>query len=304
MTRALNVLAWVGTGLVFAAAAVRILGWADAIRCRPTWTGTRCTRRGPAWRSCSSTRSASGAQIVAWFGHRNARYGTLASVSVLVGLGILVAVNYLSDAAEQAVGPDREPAVHAVGPDGEAAAGADGAGEVRGLRPQHGLRSLPDAADQLRVQLEAGHDRVHRSRPASGAGQGVRDPAVRHGGGRVHGPQGTRDDRRRAGPHQRADQGAEPVQEEGLLPRRPRREGHRPSATARATAPSPTRSSATTTSSTSWCWRRPTRFRPTPPCSSIAGPRTDLLEQEVPLLARLPRPSRGSSWCCWIRRRT
>ncbi len=57
-------------------------------------------------------------QIAAWFGHRNARYGTLASVSVLVGLGILVAVNYLANRAEQAVGPDREPAVHAVGPDG------------------------------------------------------------------------------------------------------------------------------------------------------------------------------------------
>ena len=52
-------------------------------------------------------------EIVAFFRRRNARYGTLASVSVLVVLGILVAVNYLADAAEQAVGPHREPAVHA-----------------------------------------------------------------------------------------------------------------------------------------------------------------------------------------------
>src|SRR5687767_6787396 len=36
-------------------------------------------------------------QIVEWFGHRNARYGTLAGVSVLVGLGILVAANYLAN---------------------------------------------------------------------------------------------------------------------------------------------------------------------------------------------------------------
>ena len=37
-------------------------------------------------------------EIVACFGSRNARYGTLAGVSVLVVLGILVAVNYLSNA--------------------------------------------------------------------------------------------------------------------------------------------------------------------------------------------------------------
>src|SRR5690606_10714067 len=35
-------------------------------------------------------------QIIAWFGQRNARYGALAGASVLIVLGILVAVNYLS----------------------------------------------------------------------------------------------------------------------------------------------------------------------------------------------------------------
>ena len=96
MTKALNVLAWVGTGLVFVAAAVRILGWADAISVPPdmdryamwaSWTGLALVLLYSIgqWR-----------QIVAWFGHRNARYGTLASVSVLVGLGILVAANYLA----------------------------------------------------------------------------------------------------------------------------------------------------------------------------------------------------------------
>ena len=97
MNRALNVLAWVGTGLVFVAAAVRILGWADAISVSPdmdryamfaSWTGLALVLLYTLgqWR-----------QIAAWFGHRNARYGTLASVSVLVGLGILVAANYLAN---------------------------------------------------------------------------------------------------------------------------------------------------------------------------------------------------------------
>jgi ABC-type uncharacterized transport system involved in gliding motility auxiliary subunit len=96
VTKALNVLAWVGTGLVFVAAAVRILGWADAVSVPPdmdryamwaSWTGLALVLLYSIgqWR-----------QIVAWFGHRNARYGTLASVSVLVGLGILVAANYLA----------------------------------------------------------------------------------------------------------------------------------------------------------------------------------------------------------------
>jgi ABC-type uncharacterized transport system involved in gliding motility auxiliary subunit len=97
VTRALNVLAWVGTGLVFVAAAVRILGWADAMTVSAdmdryamyaSWAGLALVLLYTLgqWR-----------QIVAWFGHRNARYGTLASVSVLVGLGILVAVNYLAN---------------------------------------------------------------------------------------------------------------------------------------------------------------------------------------------------------------
>jgi ABC-type uncharacterized transport system involved in gliding motility auxiliary subunit len=97
VTRALNVLAWIGTGLVFVAAAVRILGWADAMTVSPdmdryamfaSWAGLALVLLYTLgqWR-----------QIVAWFGHRNARYGTLASVSVLVGLGILVAANYLAN---------------------------------------------------------------------------------------------------------------------------------------------------------------------------------------------------------------
>jgi ABC-type uncharacterized transport system involved in gliding motility auxiliary subunit len=97
VNRVLNVLAWIGTGLVFVAAAVRILGWAEAMTVSPdmdryamyaSWTGLALVlvyTLGQ-WR-----------QIVAWFGHRNARYGTLASVSVLVGLGILVAANYLAN---------------------------------------------------------------------------------------------------------------------------------------------------------------------------------------------------------------
>ena len=97
MQRILNILAWVGTALVFGAAAVRILGFTDSLTVSAnadryamyaSWAGLALVvlyTLGQ-WR-----------QIVQWFGGRNARYGTLAGVSVIVGLGILVAVNYLSN---------------------------------------------------------------------------------------------------------------------------------------------------------------------------------------------------------------
>jgi ABC-type uncharacterized transport system involved in gliding motility auxiliary subunit len=89
-------LAWLGTALVFAAAATRILGWADVVPVSArldqyamyaSWAGLALVvlYTLTQWR-----------EIAAWFGGRNARYGTLAGVSVIVGLGILVAVNYLA----------------------------------------------------------------------------------------------------------------------------------------------------------------------------------------------------------------
>ena len=97
MQRILNVLAWIGTALVFGAAAVRILGFTDSLTVSAnvdryamyaSWAGLALVvlYTLAQWRS-----------IVEWFGGRNARYGTLAGVSVIVGLGILVAANYLSN---------------------------------------------------------------------------------------------------------------------------------------------------------------------------------------------------------------
>jgi ABC-type uncharacterized transport system involved in gliding motility auxiliary subunit len=96
MTRIFNGLAWLGTAIVFAAAAVRILGWAevmpvsarlDQYAMYASWAGLALVLL----YSLSQWR-----QIVAWFGGRNARYGTLAGISVLVALGIVIAVNYVS----------------------------------------------------------------------------------------------------------------------------------------------------------------------------------------------------------------
>ncbi|HTI42459.1 MAG TPA: DUF4350 domain-containing protein [Vicinamibacterales bacterium] len=84
----LNIVGWLGTALVVAAVAVRFLRpeW-DQYAIYAAWAGLACVvlyTLGQ-WR-----------EIVDYFRQRNARYGAIASVSVLVFLGILVAANYLS----------------------------------------------------------------------------------------------------------------------------------------------------------------------------------------------------------------
>ncbi|HKH71434.1 MAG TPA: Gldg family protein [Vicinamibacterales bacterium] len=87
--RVLGILSWVGVVLVFGALVVRFT--------KPEWDqyATYGAYAGLAlvllytfgqWR-----------EIVAFFQRRNARYGTIAAASVVVVLGILAAINYLSD---------------------------------------------------------------------------------------------------------------------------------------------------------------------------------------------------------------
>jgi ABC-type uncharacterized transport system involved in gliding motility auxiliary subunit len=89
MQRALNILGWIGTGVVFVAVAVRFLKpeW-DQYAVYGAWAGLALVLLYVVgqWR-----------EIAAYFQHRNARYAAMAGVSVLVVLGLLIAVNYLSN---------------------------------------------------------------------------------------------------------------------------------------------------------------------------------------------------------------
>src|SRR5918993_1817886 len=88
MQRALNILGWIGTAIVFAAVAVRFLRpeW-DQYAVYAAWIGLAFViiYTLSQWR-----------EIAAYFQRRNARYAAIAGVSVVVVLGLLVAVNYLS----------------------------------------------------------------------------------------------------------------------------------------------------------------------------------------------------------------
>jgi ABC-type uncharacterized transport system involved in gliding motility auxiliary subunit len=87
--RILSILSYVGMALVFGALAVRILRpeW-DQYAVYASWTGLVLVLLYTIgqWR-----------EIADYFRRRSARYGAIASVSVLVVLGILIAVNYLSN---------------------------------------------------------------------------------------------------------------------------------------------------------------------------------------------------------------
>lgn len=88
MQRILGIVGWLGTALVFSAVVVRFVKpELDQYAIYAAWAGLVCVLLYTAgqWR-----------EIVGYFAQRQARYGALASASVLIVLGILVAVNYLS----------------------------------------------------------------------------------------------------------------------------------------------------------------------------------------------------------------
>ena len=110
-------------------------------------------------------------EIVAYFRRRNARYGAIASVSVLVVLGILVAVNYLSARQNKRWDLTANQQNSLVGTDRQAAAGPRRAGEVHGVRPADRLRAVPPAPRRSTAyNVEAGDGRLHRPRHEAGRG--------------------------------------------------------------------------------------------------------------------------------------
>jgi ABC-type uncharacterized transport system involved in gliding motility auxiliary subunit len=87
LNRILSIIGWIGTGLVFAAVAIRFgfpakEQWATYL----AWAGLVCVLAYTLgqWR-----------EIAGVFSKRQARYGTLSAVSILVVLAILVAINYI-----------------------------------------------------------------------------------------------------------------------------------------------------------------------------------------------------------------
>ena len=88
LQRILGILGWIGTALVLAAAAIRFI--------RPEWATYSMWA---AWAGLGLVvlyTLGQWREIVHYFRHRQARYGAIATVGVLVALAIVVAVNYLA----------------------------------------------------------------------------------------------------------------------------------------------------------------------------------------------------------------
>ena len=158
LKRILGLLGWLGVALVFAAVAIRFL--------KPEWQwytnlalgGLVCTLLYmlSQWR-----------EVARSFSGREAKFGTVAVVSAIVALGILVAVNYLGVRHNKRWDLTAAQAVHALRSDAEDPGGAAEAGRDQGLRPERRVPALPRAARRVSVRLEAGVDRVHRHRSSS-----------------------------------------------------------------------------------------------------------------------------------------
>src|SRR6478752_5083127 len=87
VNRILSLIGWLGTAMVFVAVAIRFgFPAKDQYAYYLAWAGLVCVLAYTLgqWR-----------EIAKVFSRRQARYGTLAGVSILVVLGILVAINYI-----------------------------------------------------------------------------------------------------------------------------------------------------------------------------------------------------------------
>ncbi len=127
---------------------------------------------------------------------------------------------------QQALGPDGGAPVHALRPDEEGAPGTDQAGACDGVRANGGLRAVPHAARGVPVRVEAAAGRVRRPREAAGARGAAQGERARHDRVRVRRPRPARHVRRRAGHHQRPDQGDPGAAAQGVFRPGPRRARH------------------------------------------------------------------------------
>ena len=85
--RILSFLGWVGTALVFGAVAVRLM--------RPEWDQYATWSAWAGLALVAAYTLGQWREVVEYFRHRQARYGAIATLGVIVALAIVVAVNYL-----------------------------------------------------------------------------------------------------------------------------------------------------------------------------------------------------------------
>ena len=222
-------------------------------------------------------------------------YGALSIVSILAVLAHPGGRQLPGRAAEQALGPDRQPGVQPVGADAQGAAGPRRAGQDHGVR-SGGRASIGSATGSrnTRYQSKQLYGRVRRHRPPAGARQGRQRADRRHDGARVQGP--------RRAHHRRSRSRTSPTRSSRRPPARSARSTSR-RATARRTRPA---ASAPATARSPGAEARQLRVEklvlaqtPAVPDGAtavvVAGPRTDFFPPEIDALKRT-WPRAASCW--------
>ena len=103
---------------------------------------------------------------------RQARYGTLSLVSVLVGARHPARRQLHRQPPEQALGSDLVEGVRALGSDEEDPARPQAAAEAAGLRARGSRAAVPRSPGGVHLPVEAGAGRVHRSARSSRRSRG------------------------------------------------------------------------------------------------------------------------------------
>ena len=216
-TKISAVMGWLGTALVVVALALRFLKpeW-DQYRSYTAYAGLVCilVYLAAQWRESQQGHSA-----------RQAKLGALSVVSVIAVLALLAGLNYIGvrqnkrwDLTANQVFSLSEQTLKVL-------QGLDSPAKLTVFDQAAQLRSLPRSARGVHLPGQEPVGGLRRHRPPAGARQGRQRADRGHDGARVQGPRRTHHQPRRAGHRQRVHQGDHRPGAQGLLHRRPRREG-------------------------------------------------------------------------------
>ena len=172
VNRILGFIGWLGTALVIASVLVRF-GLPAKEQYVPylAWAGLVCLLAYSAgqWR-----------EIIALFARRQTRYGTLSTLSVLVVLGILAAVNYIGVKQAKRWDLTTNKVYSLSDQSRKVLATLDAPLQIVVFAQDNDFQRFKDRLEEYPVRLQERDHGVPRSGQEAGAGTPVRGAAIRH----------------------------------------------------------------------------------------------------------------------------
>ena len=223
MNKVVNFLGWVGTAVVVVALALRFQ------TVKPEWAQYSVVRRdGGPGAGARSTWRRSGARCRRPSSGRQTRLGTIAATSVVLVLGILVAVNYLASRRNHRWDLTAGKQFSLADQTRNILQKLDAPVKVLVFDKPTEFDTFRDRLDEYEYlsNRKLTVEYISPDKDPVRANQ-IQDPVVRDRGLQLQGPHRDGGRHRRAAAHEHADQGAERRPAERLLPAGPRRARHR-----------------------------------------------------------------------------